>query len=130
MAIWNWRRLLWITLLLVVPVPIVIVGPGHVPPLRIIELGLITGSVMVVEQAGGAVPLLTVLMLFQGALYAGLLWLLVSAAVGLARRWNIAVGTPAAILIVLALVLASAVPLYRDPYQADSSRSTLLHVYE
>ncbi|HYD46898.1 MAG TPA: hypothetical protein VEB21_01055 [Terriglobales bacterium] len=130
MPIW-WRRWLWLTAIAVVPVPILFLGPGHVPPLRLMMLGAIAGSVVVLEQASGAVPLLALIFLFQGALYAGCAWVLITAALIAARRAGVAaVGAPAALLIALLLIAASLLPLYRDPYRAAASTTTLLHLYE
>lgn len=131
MSMRLWRRLLWLTLAAVVPVPIVILGPGHVPPLRILMLGAITASVLVVEQASGAVPLLALLLLFQGALYMGLLWLLVLGLFRLGRRVGVVHFALPTLLLMTALIAATVwSPIYRDPYRADSSITNLRHVYE
>jgi len=120
------RRLLWLGFVLAVPVPVLVVGQGHVPALRLLFMGGVTLAVILFESARGAAGLLAAFLIGQFAVYAGLLWL---AAAGIARvsgRWR----TPAAIAILVVLFgVALTRPIYRCPFLPDVSRVSLLGVY-
>jgi hypothetical protein len=115
------RWLVWLVGMAVVPVPMLVIGPGMVPPLRMAELGLALVVVMVVESGAGMIGLLIVLLLGQVLLW-GLLWWGLA---GRLARWPRAVLAAAALVVVVALAL----PVYRTPYHARHTRCSLLEVY-
>lgn len=86
-------------------------------------LALIGSSVLVAEQWSGAVPLLVLFLLVQASLYGAMLWLVARLSLRIVpSRWLV-------ILLLTFVIFASAVPVYRDPYQRDSPRATILQVY-
>jgi hypothetical protein len=115
------RWLGWLVGMAVVPVPMLVIGPGLVPPLRMAELGLALALVAVFESGAGMIGLL-ILFLFGQALSWGLLWWWLA---GRLARWPRAVRGAAALVFVVALTL----PVYRTPYHARLARCSLLEVY-
>jgi hypothetical protein len=111
------RWLLWLGLVVVLPVPVLFIGSGLVPAARLLMLGGIGLAVMLFENARGAVGPLAALLLGQGALYLGLLWLaahLASRSLGRLTpraRAAVTVATLAA-----GLALASTTAIYHTPF--------------
>ena len=60
------RWILWISFVLMVPVPILLFGPGLVPAARLIMLGGIALAVALFESSRGAVGMLAGILLAQG----------------------------------------------------------------
>lgn len=124
------RSILWLTAALALPVPIWVLGPGWVPPLRLAMLAAISLAVMLTESARGAVGLAAAVFAGQAAVYLALLWAaahLVSRALArLPRRRSAALVW---VVVALALGLAASHDLYRDPYHGRSARSGLLDAY-
>jgi len=124
------RRILWLGGVLMAPVPVLLLGPGLVPPARLLMLGGIGAAVMVVESARGAAGPLTAVLLLQGLAWAGLLWV---AAWAMARPLaRLSPATAAAIAwaaLAAGLVAATILDIYHTPFAADAARGNLLHVY-
>lgn len=116
--------------LLMAPAPVLLLGPGWVPPLRLLELGLASLAFGVWESARGALPAVTALLLGQAALYAALLWagaaLAARALRGLPPR---AVAALTWSVLVASLLLTASADVYQTPFAADTARSGLLGVF-
>ncbi len=126
------RRLLFVALLLLLPLPLATgVATGLMPVARMALLGGVCLGVMLVEGTRGAVGLLLALIAVQAVLYAAGLWLAAwLAARGLARlprpaRW----ATPL-LLVLAAAVFAASQPIYRTPFRAAGVQATWLEVFE
>ena len=120
------RLLLWLGFVLAVPVPILVVGQGHVPALRLLFMAGVTLAVMLLESARGAAGLLALFLVGQFAVYGFLLWMAAWGITALAGRYRLAVA-----LALLAVLLAVAVarPIYRCPFLPDVAQVSLLGVY-
>jgi hypothetical protein len=117
--------LLWLALVGALPVPILLLGPGHVPPASLIELGAISLALAAFESARGTVLPVAGIFLGQGLAYAGLLWL----AAGLVLRAP-RVGRALALGLAGALLLAALLrPIYHTPYHPTRAHVGLLEVY-
>jgi hypothetical protein len=117
--------LLWLALVGALPLPILLLGPGHVPAASLVELGAIGLAIALVESARGTVLPVAGIFLGQGLLYAALLWL----AAGWVRRVP-RVGAALALALAAGLVAAAALlPLYHTPYHASRARVGLLELY-
>src|SRR5262245_21937929 len=119
------RRVLWIALVLALPVPIVMLGPGRLPPAHPAEPGAAALAFGLAESLRGVVGWTALIFLAQALLYAGALWIvaaLVVRALGRARAVALAL---AAVLV----VAACAWPVYDTPYHARLARATLIEVY-
>jgi hypothetical protein len=120
------RRLLWLGFVVAVPVPVLVVGQGHVPALRLLFMGGVTLAVILFESARGAAVLLAAFLIGQFAVYAGVLWLAAAVITRVAGRWRLA----AAIAILVALFAVTLTrPIYRCPFLPVVSRVSLLGVY-
>jgi hypothetical protein len=120
---------LWLAAALMLPVPILLFGPGWVPTLRLLLLGVVSVAFMAIENANGAVGALAVVLLGQALLYLGLLWVgtwLAARALGLLPPRAVAVVTLAA--IAAGVALATAVEIYQTPFAADSAHASLLGI--
>lgn len=119
------RLALWLLALVALPVPILLLGPGAVPPAQIAQLGGAALAFGVAESLRGVVGWTAVIFLGQALLYALALWLvagLVARRAGRARTALVAIGAA------LALV-ACFVAVYPTPYHAARPQVTLLEVY-
>ena len=131
MSIRTSRWILWIGFVLLVPVPILFLGPGLVPTARLLMLGGISVAVMLVENARGAVGMIAVVLLAQGFLYMGVLWLAAHILSRTLGRFSPKVVARATIgVIAVGLLLASLFDVYRGPYRVQSARANLLNVFE
>lgn len=124
------RRLLWLGLFLIAPLPMLWVEPVRVPAARYLELGGICVAVLAVEGAGGVVGTLAGLFVAHALVYALLLW----GAAWLLARSTARLGNRARARLVLALLLAAVIGaaafrLYRTPFRAASVHGSLLEVY-
>ena len=131
MSIRTSRWILWIGFVLMVPVPILFLGPGLVPTARLLMLGAISAAVLLLENARGAVGMLAGLLLAQGFLYLGLLWLaahILSRTLGRFSAKTVAWATIG--VVAVGLLLASLFDGYRGPYRVQSARANLLNVFE
>ena len=125
------RWILWISFVLMVPVPILLLGPGLVPAARLILLGGIALAVALFESSRGAVVMLAGILLAQGLLYMGLLWLAAYlASRGLGRLPAKSVTRITLAVVAAGLLVTLAFEVYRGPFRAQSYRANLLHVYE
>lgn len=119
------RLALWLLALVALPVPILLLGPGAVPPAQIAQLGGAALAFGVAESLRGVVGWTAVIFLGQALLYAFALWLLagfMARRAGRARTALVAIG--AALALVTCLVA-----VYPTPYHAARPQVTLLEVY-
>jgi hypothetical protein len=116
------RTLVWIGLLVALPVPLVLVGRGSLPPAAFAELAAAAGALALLERSDGVVLTLLVILLAQAAVWAILCGVL---ARGLVRL----LGRRAGWVVVAWLVVAALVPVYRSPFHATRPRQTLGQVY-
>jgi hypothetical protein len=124
------RRLLWLAALLAFPVPVLVLGPGRVPPAQLAGLGAVGVAIAVVESARGSVLQISALLLAQAAVSSACLWLAAwLAARALARLGPRGLRRATLGLVAAGLALACAVPIYENPFAARVSRATLLRVY-
>ena len=127
MSVRTARRILWVTFVLVVPAPILLLSPpGTLPPAGFLELGGASLAVLMVESAQGVVRTLTTIFLAQGFIYSALLWI---PAALLARLLGRRRGIITLLLVVALLLVTAIVPVYHTPYHARSAHVTLLEVY-
>jgi hypothetical protein len=125
------RRLLWLGSLVALPVPILLLGPGLVPPARLAELGAISLAVAVVESARGNVLQVAAVFLVQAAVWTSVLWIAAwLAARALARLGPRVLRSATLAALAVGLAVACALPVYRTPFAARAPRANLLHVYE
>ncbi len=125
------RWILWLGLVLLLPLPIIFLGPGGVPVGRIAMLGTISLAVVVLENTRGAPGFIAAIFLAQSVIYAGLLWLAAGWSTRLLRRLSSrALAGVVGGLIVLGILVSSAFEIYRTPYSARAARVGLLHLYE
>ncbi len=124
------RRLLWITAVFVAPLPILALGPGLVPAAHQLELGLLALLFGALESAQGVTLTLAAAFLVPASIYVAGLWLCAWLVAGALAKLPPLLRTRAAFaLVVLALGVSVAVPIYVTPFSARSARSNLLDVY-
>jgi hypothetical protein len=117
MSVRTCRWLLWLGTAVALPVPILVLGPGLVPPARLLMLGGIGLAVMLLENARGAVGPLAALLLAQAVVYLGLLWLAAAlVARGLARLPPRGLAIVTVGLLAVGLALASSTAVYHTPF--------------
>jgi hypothetical protein len=119
------QRALWLIAFLAAPVPIVLLGPGRVPPAQLAELGAAALAFGLAESLRGVVGLTALIFLVEALVWSVALWLFA----GLAAR---ALGRGRGVALALAALLAVAaciVPVYRTPYHGQRVEVTLLEVY-
>ena len=125
------RFILWVTSALTVPLPILILGPGWVPPARLLMLGGISLAVMLSESARGMVGIAAAVFLGQAVAYGALLWLaahLLSRLLGhLPPR---AVAPIVLAGVALGVAVAASFEVYHTPFAPRSARATLLEVFQ
>lgn len=119
------ERALWLLAVAALPVPILLLGPGHVPPAQLAELGAAALAFGLAESLRGVVGWTAAIFLGQALLYALALWWIARA---LARRLGRLRSAAVALAAVLA-VAACLVPVYRTPYHSHLPHATLLEVY-
>ena len=125
------RRILWISFVLMLPVPILLTGPGLVPAARLFMLGAISLLFAVVENSRGAIGMLSVILLTQSLIYMGLLWLVAHALSRVLGRFPpTTVARVTLALVVAGLLVTSTFEVYHGPYRAETPSANLLHVYE
>jgi len=119
------RTSAWLALVLALPVPIALLGPGWVPAGHLAELGAASLAVGLAESLRGVVGWTALIFLGQALVDAALLFALATAAVrALGRRSGVLLARAAA-LVAVALIA----PIYHSPYSARAARATLLEVY-
>jgi hypothetical protein len=124
------RRWLWVAALVAAPLPMVGLARGSVPPLHQLQLGVLALAFSVAERAQGVGPLLAAVFLAQAFAYAAALWLAAAlAARALSHLPPLLRTRTTFFLVVLALALAVAQPIYRTPYSSRAAHSSLLDVY-
>jgi len=119
------RFALWLLAVFALPVPILLLGPGAVPPAQIAQLGGAALAFGVAEGLRGVVGWTAVIFLGQALLYAFALWLasgFVARRAGRARTTLVAIGAAGALV-------ACFVAVYPTPYHALRPQVTLLEVY-
>ena len=113
------------------PVPVLVFGPGRVPAAQLAELGAIGVAIAIAESARGNVLQIASVLLVPAALWAAALWLaawLVARA--LARLGPRGLRRATLGLLAAGLAIACAVPIYHNPFAAHSPRATLFHLYD
>jgi hypothetical protein len=125
MSVRSVRFWLWIASLLALPVPIWLLGPGHVPVLHILELGLVAIAFGAAEGFRGVVGGSVAIFAGQALVYAAILYALVALLVRAMGRFRTHLLAFAALLVVAACFAR----VYHSPYHADTSQVTLLEVY-
>jgi hypothetical protein len=124
------RQLLFLGGLLMAPLPVLLLGPGRVPPLRLLELGVVSLAFMVWESARGVALAVTALLLGQAALYAALLWVAAGlVARPLGRLSPRAIALLTGTLLAAALALSAGFDVYQTPFAANTARASLLGVF-
>ena len=125
MSLGGVRLWFWIVLLRALPVPILLLGPGHVPLLHILELGFVAIAFGVAEGFGGVIGGAAAIFVGQALVYAAILYALAALLVRAVGRFRTQLLGFAALL----LVAACFVRIYHSPYHARTSQVTLLEVY-
>jgi hypothetical protein len=121
----GFRRALFALAFLAAPVPIVLLGPGRVPPAQLAELGVAALVFGLAESLRGVVGMAASIFLLEALVYAVALWIAAGVAARALGRWR-----GVALAIAAALVaIACLVPVYRTPYHAVRPDVTLLEVY-
>jgi hypothetical protein len=116
--------------MLLIPFPILILGPGLVPPARHLMLGAIALLFAVVEKGGGVVLALGGGFLLQGALWAGVVWLGAFALAKLLERLPARERLRVAVLLItVGAALALFLPVYHTPFSASHAYSSLWELY-
>ena len=124
------RRTLWLAGILLIPFPILVLGPGLVPPARHLMLGGIGVLFALMEKAGGVVWALASTFLLQGLAWSLLVWLGAFALARLLVRLPARERLRAAVLLITAgAALALFQPIYHTPFSASTAHSSLLEVY-
>lgn len=124
------RRWLWLGSLVAFPVPVLLLGPGRVPPLYLAELGGVGIAIVLAESARGNALQIAVLLLGQATLWAAALWPAAwLAARALARLGPRGLRRATGLLLAVGLAFACALPIYDNPFAAHASRASLLRIY-
>lgn len=120
------RFWLWLALVIALPVPIWLLGPGSVPVGNLLELGAAALAFGLAESLRGVVGLTALVFIGQALVYAALLY---GVAALVARVFS---GSPRLVLGVasLGVVVACFVRVYHSPYHAHAAQVTLLAVYQ
>jgi hypothetical protein len=119
------RFVLWILAIFALPVPILLLGPGSVPPAQIAQLGAAALAFGVAESLRGVVGWTALIFLGQALLYELALWFVAGLVVQRAGRARTALVAIAAVLALAACFVA----VYPTPYHATRPQVTLLEVY-
>jgi hypothetical protein len=120
----------WLVLVVVVPVPLVVVGRGHLPAGALAQLAAATLTVGVLDRGDGIIWLLAAFLAGQALIWAFVAWFAARLVVGgLAALGRRALGVATVIVVTAAVTLALVVPIYRSPFHPFLSRQTLLQVY-
>ena len=121
----GWRRLVFLALVVLAPVPTLLFG-GRVPTANLYLMSGVCTVVWVAEGATGPVRTITLLLAAHAAVYTGLLWCAAWLIERVIRRLSPLVqGLCVLGGIVIALVVALSTPIYVTPF-ARTARSTLL----
>ena len=121
----RFRRALFAIAFLAAPVPIVLLGPGRVPPAQLAELGAAALAFGLAESLRGVVGLTALVFLVEALVWGTLCWGVAALAAHALGRFR---GVALALAALLALV-ACFVPVYHSPYHARRPQVTLLEVY-
>jgi hypothetical protein len=125
------RLVVWLTAALALPVPLLVLGPGEVPALRIAMLGALSLLFCLAESARGAAGLAAAILLGQAALYLTGFWLAARLALlPLARSSRAARAAVTLACVALALAASVRLDLYRDSFHPRLASSGLLEAYE
>ena len=125
MSVRSARLWLWVVLLVALPIPIWLLGPGHVPVLHIFELGLVAIAFGAAEGFRGVVGGTAAIFVGQALVQAAILYALAALLVRAMGRFR----THLVACAVLLLVAACFTRIYHSPYRARTAQVTLLEVY-
>lgn len=124
--------MLLLTLLLICPLPVILfVADAMMPFARIVMLGGICVAIMLFENGNGVVGTLAGVLFAQALIYLVLLWLLTglaSSLLGRLSRRSLATATLA--LLVAGFAIAISFDLYRTPFHSQSTRVSLLGIFQ
>ncbi len=122
---------LWLTSVIVVPVPFFLIESGWVPTARLLQLGGVCFALMITEGTQGAVPPVTALLLAQAGFYIVALWLVSTLLVrAVSKRAPRALAATTAVLVAGGLLAGATLEIYRTPFRSQSLSTTLLHAFE
>ncbi len=124
------QRLLWGAALFLVPVPLMAFADAFVPTMRLLELTMVIVITVVVEGAHGVSLLLLGLFAAHTLVYAALLWFAARALTGVVERLApAALGPTTAVVVIVGLIVALAMPVYDTPFHAHVPHASLVEVY-
>ena len=113
------RRILFVLFVATLPLPLLIFQATLAPPLRYWIFALASSALVLREGAGGAVPLIVAMFWAHAAVYTAACWLLAWAlARALSRMPPAWLRITVWSAVVLALLAALALPVYRTPMGA------------
>ena len=124
------RRILWLALIGLLPVPFVSIVPGVAPVSRLLFLGGLTAGVFA-SDPDTLSRLFTLLLLGQAIGWGLVLYLVARLGAGLLDRWpdgsrrTAIVGIAVAVLLVVSLF-----PVYRTPLSSSGVRSNLMQILD
>ena len=123
------RRILWLFALLTVPMPFWAFEGGRAPTVWLLELAAFTGALLLSE--GGTVTAIAFSLFLGEAILGGaLLYLVARIATRLLARPATGVPRASLIAIVTALLLLSALDVYRTPFVAAGAPVNLVGIFE
>ena len=124
------RRTLFVAGLLLVPFPVLLLGPGLVPPARHLLLGLVGYTLAVAEGASPVGLTISTAFVLQALAYGLVVWL---------GAWVLARGLAqlaphtrlrlTLLTVMVAAGLAFSQPVYHTPFSAKTAHSNLLELY-
>jgi len=123
--------LLWLTLVVCAPLPYVLVEVGRQPVAALLQMLVVTLSLMAVEGSSGALPLTSWILGAQIVLQMLVLALIAHLVVRLLRRF-FAERTATATWVVIAAIVGVALlePIYVTPFRTGGLHATLAEVFE
>ncbi len=126
MSVGTVRFWLWLALVVALPVPIWLLGPGTVPVGHLAELGAAALAFGWAESFRGVVGLTALVFLSQALGYAALLYAVAAVIARLPARFA-GLALFGAVLLVVAACFARP---YHSPYHARAAQVSLLAVYQ
>lgn len=122
------RRLLWLVLLVVLPLPYWVFEPGRAPTVWLAEVCAFVLA-MLVAEGGFVTQIVATLLVVQTLLFAGLAYLLARGATRLVTRLPEARRTGATLAVAALLLATSLLPIYRSPLVAGGATVNLIGLF-